>query len=149
MAFEMTYEDLLPVFSVNCSCDLIELDTPHLPTNIIRTDQRWAVRFNWTTEGALNYIMAGTWHLQVFLEQMGVGEFDLSNASKNVNFYACPHDYEETINFNAGSVPAGIYKLVVAVTFSGPPPERRNGPIALFGEGPMVQFYDVATPPIQ
>ena len=148
MAFEMTYEELLPVFSVNCDCEVIELDAPHMPTNIIRTDQRWAVKFSWETEGALNYIMAGTWHLQVFLEQIGGLEFDLGGATRDVSFNSLPTNYEETISFNAGTVPAGIFKLVAAITFAGPAPERRNGPIALFGEGPMIQFYDVATPPI-
>lgn len=149
MPFQMTYEELVPVFTVRCDCDVIEMDAPHLPTNIIRTDQRWAVRFRWRTEGALNYIMAGTWHLRVYLEQMGGGEFDLGRATRDVSFVARPTLYDEQITTNAAVVPAGIYKLVTAITFSGPAPERRNGPIALFGEGPMIQFYDVAIPPIE
>jgi hypothetical protein len=149
MAFEMTYEELVPVFEVHCLCEVIELDAPHQPTNIIRTDQRWAVRFSWNTEGALNYIMAGTWHLQVFLEKMGLGEFDLDRATRDVTFVAQQISYTEQIDFPARSVPVGIYKLVAAITFSGPPPDKRNGPIALFGEGPMIQFYDVTTGPLE
>lgn len=142
MSFEMTYEELVPAFTLNCDCEVIEVSDPNAPTTIIRTDQRWAVRFNWETLGPLNYVMAGKWHLQLFLEQMGVGEFELPCRTADVDFIARPNTYEEVITINEGLVPAGIYKLVVAITFSGPPPESRSGPIALFGEGPMMQFYE-------
>ncbi|HGY54842.1 MAG TPA: hypothetical protein ENK44_03990 [Caldithrix abyssi] len=153
MPFTMVHEDILPFFGVNCQCELEERSLPQplpglptttgwAPTNIIQTGQNWRVQFDWNTIGPLNYYMAGTWHLRVYLEKMGGGEFTLPSANKTVNFVSAPHHYSnEYIEIPGGTVPAGIYKLVTAITMKGP--GGIPGPIAMFGEGPMVQFYDV------
>jgi len=136
--FSMQHEDWLPAFSVNCNCEV--LDAGLSPTEIIRTDNKWAVRFDWETIGPLNYVMGGTWQLKIFLEKMGAGEVPSNLPDTIVNFKVHPHNYGETIIIDPGKVKAGLYKLTTAITFKGL--SGVAGPIALFGEGPLLQFYD-------
>jgi len=110
------------------------------PTTIIRTNQDWRVQFEWKVDGSLNHIMAGNWILEVLLEKMGGGEFDLANNTKNVPFVSEPHVYNGFIEFPAGSVDKGKYKIIAAITFEGP--TGHPGPIALTGEGPLVTFFE-------
>ena len=106
------------------------------------------MQFDWETSGMLNYIMAGTWHLQVFMEKMGGEEFSFPSGigKQDAAFVSQPYHYQASdphhqINIPAGVVPTGVYRLVVTMTMTGP--SGYQAPIALFGEGPLVQLYDV------
>lgn len=86
--------------------------------------------------------MAGTWHLQLFLEKMGGEEFTLNPAYAidQINFVSRPHEYYRWAIIPAGQVPPGVYRAVASVTFKGPlgVPE----PIAAFADIGLVQFYE-------
>lgn len=150
MADILKYEELLPLFAINGQCETQEY-SPVLtgggvftPNNHIQIGQAWRVKFDWNTTGFLNYLIAGKFELRVFLEQMGGGEFNLPNATKIVNVVSSPNAYSDTIEVSAAvsaNIPAGVYKLVSALTMKGP--GGVAGPIAAFAEGPMVQFYKV------
>lgn len=147
----MTKEELLPWFSwVNAQCTVYEGAPGGNPTSIIRTKQPWSIRFEWETAGILHFIMAGTWHLTVQLEQMGVKEFDLPGATpainpKNVSFVPQPnHSYDEWISFPANIVPVGVYRLIVTITMDGP--GGVPGPITAYGDCGVLQFYDAPIP---
>ncbi len=149
----MVHEEILPYFGVNCHFDIEELSRPAplpsgpipspgwAPTAIIQTSQSWRVTFDWETVGTLNNYMSGEWELKIYLEKMGGGEYSLPGNTSIVPFVSAPHHYmNQSITIPANTVPAGVYKVVTAITMKGP--SGVPGPIALFGEVPMVQFYD-------
>ncbi len=142
-ALPMKFEELLPLFSLNGTCEVLEHTLPGgAPTQIIRTDQAWDVRFRWATIGALNYVLSGRWQLRVLLEEIGIGETGLPPAYSfaEVNFVSAPNAYERILHIPAGVVKAGVYKLVATITMVGP--SNVPGPIAGFGEGEMLQFFN-------
>ncbi len=142
-ALPMKFEELLPLFGLSGTCEALEHTLPGgAPTQIIRTDQAWDVRFRWATQGALNYVLAGKFQLRVLLEEIGVGETNLPPAysTAEVNFVSAPSNYERILHIPAGIVRPGVYKLVATITMVGP--SNVPGPIAGFGEGEMLQFFN-------
>ncbi len=142
-ALPMKFEELLPLFSLNGTCETLEHTTPGAaPAQIIRTDQAWDVRFRWTTTGALNYVMSGKWLLRVLLEEMGQGESGLAPAysQAEVAFVSAPTTYDRILHIPAGQVRPGVYRIVATITMVGP--TNVPGPIAGFGEGEMLQFFN-------
>lgn len=135
MIFNMVCEELLPLFGISGKCTLFE-STPDNPTNIIRTNESWGVKFEWTTIGPLNNLMAGTWTLECFLEKMGPAEAP-ALPSATTAFVSAPNAYTKTLTF--APVNEGVYKLVTVLKVKGP--LNVPGPIACMAEGPMVQFY--------
>jgi len=130
---------------INGEYEVYEVNPPghNPPATIIRNDQKWGARFKWTQTGASWPGEFGNkFRLKVYLEKMGGSEFDLPNSeviqSVSIN---TPHDYEREIEFDAGIVPAGLYRAVAIVTY-----ENNWGtplPLAGFTEGIMVNFYDL------
>ena len=147
--FHLDFEEILPLFSVAPSENTVFEgpapvpfpDATPVPVTSIRIDQQWGVRFKWETQGNLNWLMAGTWELTVYLERMGGGEFNLPGGTKNIAFVSAPNTYTEDLTFPAGSVPEGAYRIVTTVTMKGPSGFR--GPIGAIGDGPVIQFYKV------
>jgi hypothetical protein len=120
------------------------------PASIIRTDESWAVNVRWTTTGLATGMIAGNWHLHVYLESIGPGpDRDLTDAIAPGHIIpltpgVSPINYFVHFDVLAGTItapPAGIlYKLAVTLTYfdaSGAP-----GPMAAFEEGPLLQFYN-------
>jgi hypothetical protein len=136
----ITFEELLPFFGLNGDAVVSESAPINGPSNIVRTSESWFVKFDWTTIGPLNYIMCGNWHLKVLLEEMGVGEFDLQDKEAVVHFVSAPHTYTQTLTFPPHSVRAGLYRVTVIITMTGP--GGAPGPIAGFEDLGLVQFYD-------
>lgn len=145
----LTFEETLPYFGIKGGAavalsegaDQNDFFPKASPVNIIQTDQMWYVKFRWETYGLLNHLMCGTFRLNLYLEEMGKGEFGLDPAysTANVSFKSKPHAYEHTMVIPAGQVPAGVYKLVASLTFTGP--EGVPGPIAAFAEIGAMQIY--------
>lgn len=143
MTFVMACEEMLPWFGLTAKCTLWE-GTPDNPTNIIRTTEPWGVKFEWTTTGPLNHLIAGNWKLECYLEMMGPGEAPAIGAV-SVPVVSAPNAYSRVVN---GPTPMneGVYKLATTIKIIGPAPFNRPGPIACMGEGPMIQFYVAAFP---
>ena len=148
--FPLEFEELAPFFSVaHKQCTVYEGPAPSpfpdvTPTPItnIRLDQAWGVTFHWHTLGALNYLVAGTWQLAVYLEEMGGGEFNLPGNVTNIPFVSAPHTYTHVFGFGPGAVThEGAYRIVTTVDMAGP--GGYQGPISAVGEGPIVKFYEV------
>lgn len=140
MSFPIKFEELVPYFSISGECELYEVTPPGTtPTTIIRTNQEWYIKMSWKTFGALNCLMCGNWQLEVYLEQMGKGEYDLPNSARSVPFVSSPHQYHHEIHFPANKVPEGVYRIVVTIKMQGP--TGIPGPVVGFAEGPLVQFY--------
>ena len=113
------------------------------PTTIIRTDQTWDVQIEWQTSGSIATWLAGNWHLQIFMESMGPGDEVVlvdSNEAVIPLVPESPHLYQYHPDFPAGKVTAGVYKLVLTITYT----DAANNPGGMAGywEGPIIQFYD-------
>jgi len=148
--FNLEFEETAPSFSVsNAHCHVFEgaapapfPNTTPTPINNIRLDQSWGVTFHWHTHGFLNYIMAGTWELTVYLEEMGGGEFSLPGNKTTIPFVSAPNSYSHVFPFAPGVVSReGAYRVVTTVDMAGP--SGFQGPISAVGEGPIIKFYEV------
>jgi hypothetical protein len=141
-------EELLPLFGFSGDVTLYEDVLPHSGSgasqSIIQTSQTWHVKFTWTTTGPLNGIMAGKWKLQVLLEKMGGGETNLPTGLADVAFVSAPNAYEQIIDFAAGSVKAGLYRVTAIMTMTGT--SGQPGPIAGFADLGLVQWFDSSIP---
>lgn len=112
---------------------------------IAQTDQKLRVNLTWETVGVLWLIITGKWHCNVYLEEMGAGEYSggpFSTSIKVVN--AFNHKYQVEIDIPANSIPAGLYRLVVAVTLKGGDPAVTPLPIAAFSDIGIVQIFEAA-----
>jgi hypothetical protein len=123
------------------------------PNNIIRTDQDWQIKIDWSLQGSLLgtpfFSFRGEWVVRVYLESMGPSnEYEIpiggSGAHVSVATFTpdgpSKRDYTTTINIAPNAVDPGIYKMVVAVTYESSP--GVPGPIAGFHEGGMLQLYE-------
>lgn len=136
------------IFDVtNVSVDAVVGQDPSdaTPTTIIRTDQNWYVKVEWDTEGPLVPLIAGKWHLHVYLESIGPGDdyelFDKYNEHDiELPAEAGPVHYHMHPDIDKMQVKAGAYKLVVTVTYTN----RIDKPFPMAGywEGPIVQFIE-------
>lgn len=116
------------------------------PISIIRLPNAWAVKVDWTLEGSLVNMFAGTWRVTVVLEGMGnlfedvVATTDIDIATGGAQI---PTGLSYTHTFNIqGNYPglgAGVYKVVTVVTSLSA--GNAAGAFAAFEEGPMIQFY--------
>jgi hypothetical protein len=138
--FAMTCEENLPFFEISGKCTIFEA-IPETPTIIIRTNENWGVIFEWKTTGPLNFLIAGTWHLDVLLEKWGPGEAG-ALPTTNVPFVSAPHTYNRIVTF--APQPEGSYKISTRVKLHGP--GGVPGPLVCMAEGPMLDFYVAAFP---
>jgi hypothetical protein len=138
--FAMTCEERLPFFGVSGQCTIFE-SIPDNPTNIIRTNENWGVIFNWTTNGPLNFLIAGTWHLDVLLEKWGPGEAPALPGT-TVAFVSAPNIYNRVMTFAPQA--EGSYKITTRLKLHGP--GGIPGPLVCMAEGPMLDFYVAAFP---
>lgn len=139
-------EDILPFFGFTGQVRMFEGpstgNSPALPpASNIQTDQSCHLRFRWTTQGTLNYVMSGTWKVQVFLEKMGGGEFTLAptHAVNTESFVAQPQSYVCDIDIPGNVIPAGVYRVVATLTLKGD--TGVPAPLAAFADLGIVQFY--------
>ncbi len=113
--------------------------------NIIETDQHFHVSVGWHLIGeALD--LAGPnlkFRVQLRAESMGP-EPESIMAVANIPFVPPPSpthhsDFAHTFNFGAGTLPVGVYRLVVALTAT-----NADIPINIagFSDGPMIQVYE-------
>jgi hypothetical protein len=118
------------------------------PSSVINTNQAWLIHIKWELSGATKDELVGNWLVRAHLESIGPGQECSLPASGAVrvplsNFVEPPgtaytYQYTHEINVAAGTIAAGTYKLVVAITWK----KEDAGPIELvsFFEG-MLQFY--------
>ena len=119
---------------------------PHPPTTIIRTDQPWHIHIQCDTVGSATGMITGNWHLHAYLESIGPGpERSLFDPDEHI-IPLTPKTPPATVHYHkhpdirAGVVPAGPYKLIVAVTYIDA--DGNPGEMAGYWEGPIIQFYN-------
>jgi hypothetical protein len=119
-----------------------------LPETIIRTNQSWAVNVSWTTTGFVTGMIAGDWHLHLYLESIGPGpDLNIIDAADHIIPLTpgpSPVNYSVRVDVPATAVTAPaagrLYKLVATLTYFEP--GGAPGPMAAFEEGPILQFYN-------
>ncbi len=118
---------------------------PTVSNFIVQTDQKLRVNLTWETIGALWLVITGKWFCNVYLEEMGAGEYAGGPFSANVNVVnAFNHKYQLDVNIPANVIPAGLYRIVVAVTIKGGNPAVTPLPIAAFSDIGIVQVFEAA-----
>jgi hypothetical protein len=142
-----TYD--LAHLSGQMSVTVLDPNDPGTPTNIIETDDAFAIRVDWTITGLAAPFLGGQWRVNAYLhDRDGVAPSTglLSNATVAVgpSNGLQTRNYSTTLNVAAGRVKAGLYDLTVAITYDnfGPPMS-----IAAFSEGPILQFYNKVDQP--
>lgn len=117
------------------------------PSHIIRADDSWGVRFDWSLKGPLASCICGHWCLRVRLESIGDGpELSLfKDREVTIPLDPCGNgNYTYDFRISAGTVSGEacgpVYKTVATLTYVGPC--GRPGPIAGFADLGLVQFYE-------
>lgn len=132
-----------PVLSLNGHMHanlVVDPDTP--PANIVKATDPFQVRVECHLFGTALISLGGDFRFEVYAESFGPGpEVTLGNASVNVAGGAggaTNKTYTTNIPVAAGTLPAGVYKLVTVLTHSnlGQPTN-----IVGFEEGPTIQIY--------
>jgi len=129
---------------------------------VVETDTPWNLNVKWCVCGPFADVMYGCWCVQVFIDDIdGVGltSGPLGSAcvdwASGVDVTPTANDdtskrcFEYQFNFPANSVTAGVYDLVVVITFATATcqnPGRRAGDILGYAVIPVLVFYDEDAP---
>src|SRR5262245_678878 len=119
----------------------------------------WNLEVNWCICGRFADLVGGCWCVQVFIDNVdGVGLTHGPIGSKRVavdtGTFAAGEDvttrcFKTTFNFNAGSVSAGVYDLVVLITLSSSDcddPPRFVQDMVGWAQIPILVFFDENAP---
>ena len=128
------------------------------PTNVIRTEDPWAVHAEWYLEGPIVPILNGRWRLQVALESIGnqgtemVAPAVLVDYSSGTLSGVYPNQrmsFHAHVNFPAGTPPIGgaadvVYHCSAMLTYLTP--ANTPGPFAAVIDLGLVQIFDSPKP---
>jgi hypothetical protein len=135
--------------------DVLDPTENNEPFRIVETDTPFDVTVTWCICGPFAAMQAGCWYVKVFIDDIdGVGPTHGRLASARVDGQSAAvvvlndtsqRCYEHTFNFQAGAVAAGVYRLVVIVTFASGSCET-PGPLIRdmlgYAEIPVLMFWD-------
>lgn len=128
------------------------------PTNVIRTEDPWAVSAQWRLEGPVVAILNGRWRLQVALESIGPQGTEMISAPVFVNYSAgtlsgtSPNErmsFAATVPFapgvpTLGGAPDVVYHASAMLTYLTP--AGTPGPFAAVIDLGLIQVFDSPTP---
>ena len=119
--------------------------------NLVMTDQPIQFKFDWGVYGVFAHALNPNfeWRIQIYLEQYGVGEFNLGAAGFKAvsNGSGTPNgpnqvDFTATINIPGGIVPAALYDVVAIIQlYDGPLATDLPCFAAAFAEFNKIHFY--------
>ena len=119
-------------------------DTNLQPLNIVRLTDAWHVHVQWNINGSIVPLIAGTWHIKVFVESIGPGA-EMEVASLDVPVTAEPlvglarsYDRRIVVPANLAGLTEGLYRITTVMTIDN---GGARGMIAAFSEGPLLQFF--------
>ena len=114
-----------PSYDGTMQATVFELAAPDtaVPTNHIRTTQNWGVKVDWEMTGAFTPFLIDEFHLRAFVESIGpeaelalpLGGPVIVNTLAGALGVGPKRTYSANVNIPAGTVPAGVYKLVTLV----------------------------------
>src|SRR5215472_9796017 len=152
-----------PGLSGSISADVTDPTEGKERIRVVETDTPWDLNVKWCVCGPTVGLMFGPWCVQVFIDDIdGVGLTNgpLGSAcvdwARGVDVTPAPGSddtsklcFEHTFNFPANSVTAGVYNLVVVITFAPGTcqnPGRRADDILGYAVIPVLVFYDEDAP---
>jgi hypothetical protein len=117
---------------------------------IFQTGQEWYVLVRWAQWGELCHMFDDgcVWSLRLYLEKMGIGEFELMSEDLTLSYKRKRATALDPVCYKMHlpqpqqsiAVPEGLYKVSFSMTFKDP--ERKPCPVAAFADGPLCQWYD-------
>ena len=112
------------------------------PSNkLIQTDQPFKVKIGWEQVANSWMIAGGTWHFDIYLEQMGPGEAPLAGGHFTGTQAVDPTDGVKsfTKEVSAYDVAPGLYRVTVCQQLY-----NQNEPraVVMFGDIGLVRFYE-------
>ena len=160
---ETVFDPFPGLFSiVNFQVDIFDLLPPGTtpPTNIIQDDQDWGVTVRWETEGLINGMVDGEWHLLAFAEGIGPGaeKIIFDPADHIVPLVPVPFpgtsSYTHTLDVDqsnpasprrlpvVGGHGVTLYRLIISLTYFDASTPRNRGPIACFEDQGILPVYE-------
>ena len=121
---------------------------------VVATADPWDLEVDWCVCGSVASMLSGCWYVQVFIDDIdGVGptsgligsaHVDLADGTLSTEAEEDTTCFEYRFTFPAGSVQAGVYRLVVVITCASgscdrPEPLLRN--MCGYAEVPVLVFY--------
>ena len=148
LEFSMPYIDIQ-----NADVKLMELAStagapespvaPAISNKLIQTDQPFKVVFEWDQVDGSMWLAGGTWHFDIYLEQMGPEEAGTSPSGGHITGSEPAEDTNGhktfTKSVNPGEVVPGLYRVTVCQQYYvGTTPLA----LAMFGDIGLVRFYE-------
>ena len=128
---------------------VLDPSDPGTPTNIIETDDAFAIRVDWSITGLAAPFLGGQWHVKAYIDDrdgvaLSSGLLGSATVAVGPSNGQSTRNYATTLKVAAGAVKPGLYDLTVAITYDnfGPPMS-----IAAFSEGPILQIYSKVDQP--
>ena len=113
---------------------------PYHSNKLIQTDQPFKIVFGWDQVENSIMLQGGTWHFDIYLEQMGPGEATSAAGHFTGTQAANPNDGLQSFTKHVGAnvVAPGLYRLTVCQQYY-----HGTTPLALvmFGDVGLVRFY--------
>lgn len=139
-----------PAYDGHVDAEVFEVLSPDTtnPTNHIRTTQNWGVRVKWETYGSMVPFLVDEFRVRAYVEGFGnLPEFISPPVTVNTMAGAlvgASRRYSADINFVAGALPAGVYKLAVLVQLFDDAPGTNPYPIVAAVDLPLVTLFTPA-----
>ena len=128
------------------------------PTRVIRTEDAWSVRAEWSLQGPVVAILGGRWRLQVALESIGNQGVEMVSPPVLVNYASgsltgvAPNEtmsFAASVNFAAGTpsiagAPDVAYHVSALLTYITP--ANSPGPFAAVVDLGLIQVFDSQLP---
>ncbi|MBK7871992.1 MAG: hypothetical protein IPJ74_15620 [Saprospiraceae bacterium] len=116
---------------------------PYPSNMIIQTDQPWKVKCHWHVKGSLCLIIYGKWECNVYLEEMGAGEYKGSPFTTTIPFVnELEHAYESVVNIPANAIPPGVYRVTLSLQLLNLSPKNAPLPVAAFSDIGLLKVYE-------
>ncbi|MBI1278663.1 MAG: hypothetical protein GC179_11105 [Anaerolineaceae bacterium] len=119
-------------------------DTDLQPLNIVRLSDPWHVHVQWSVNGSIVPLIAGTWHVRVYAESMGpgaemeVGSLDVAVNAEPLSGLSRSYDRRIIVPANLAGLTDGVYRITTVLTIDN---GGARGMIAAFDQGPLMQFF--------
>lgn len=126
------------------------------PIRVVATDDPFSVEVDWCVCGPLASTLGGCWYVQVLINdidgvgpthgQLGSAQVDVASMAVADVDDSSRRSYNYRFDIPGKTVGAGVYKLVVVLTYASGScdrPEPRLADMCAYAEVPVLVFYEV------
>jgi hypothetical protein len=141
----LNLEKILPIALIDVATNVTMTEITSTATvddpSVIRVDEVTQFTFNWAATGSLlPWFNSSQMKFDVFFEQMGPGEAVIGGSTSATVLLSAGTGI---ISLGAGSVPSGLYRIVVRMMLLPPAPFTTPTQICGFVDLGLVEYYDV------